>query len=340
VGGHRNRQEGTVTPLDIRNHCMPLHKLRRTAMLKCCRFFLVGGIIVAFVATGAANAAPDACKATTSDAFDSCKSGAHSDKSLARGKCDNVPDAAARKTCVQQAASDLKDTLQTCSVMRDFRNAACTKLGPAPYSPVIDPAHFATSTTIDNPFMPLLPGTTFIYEGQTAQGLEHNEIFVTQNTKVLDGVTCVEVLDTVKINGEPEEQTLDWFAQDTDGNVWYFGENSEQLAGSLVVSLDGSFMAGVDGAAPGIVMKAHPAVGDFYRQEFDLDNAEDLAGVISLNESVTVAAGSFDHCLETEETEAIDPSALEHKFYAAGTGNVLVLDLVTGERLELLRVTH
>jgi hypothetical protein len=203
---------------------------------------------------------------------------------------------------------------------------------------VIDPANFVA--TIDNPFMTLTPGTTFIYEGQTAQGLEHNEVFVTPNMKVIDGVTCVEVLDTVKLNNELTEQTLDWFAQDKDGNVWYFGENSEELAGGLVTSLSGSFMAGVDGAAPGIVMKANPAVGDFYRQEFDLNNAEDLADVLSLNESVIVAAGSFDHCLETEETEALDPSAREHKFYAAGTGNVLVLDLVTGERLELLQITH
>jgi hypothetical protein len=310
-------------------------------MLKFCRSALVGGVLVVGMATvAAAKSSPDACKATTSNTFDSCKSGAHSDQSLAKGKCDNVPDPAARKTCVQQTASDLQDALQSCKDERDFRKAACTRLGPDAYSPVIDPAHFTTSTTIDNPFMPLAPGTTFIYEGQTAQGLEHNEIFVTANTKVIDGVTCVEVLDTVSIGGVPEERTLDWFAQDTDGNVWYFGENSEQLDGSLVVSLDGSFLAGVDGAAPGIVMEAHPAVGDFYRQEFDLDNAEDLAEVMSLNESATVAAGSFDHCLETQETEAIDPTALEHKFYAAGTGNVLVLDLVTGERLELIQVTH
>ncbi|MBI3770216.1 MAG: hypothetical protein HY271_17220 [Deltaproteobacteria bacterium] len=250
--------------------------VRRNAMLKLCRISIVGGILVVCLATrAAAKSNPDACKATTLHAFDSCKSGAHSDKSLASGKCDNVPDPAARKACVQQAASDLKDALQSCSDARDFRKAACTRLGRDPYSPVIDPANFVA--TIDNPFMTLTPGTTFIYEGQTAQGLEHNEIFVTHSTKVIDGVTCVEVLDTVKINGEPEEQTLDWFAQDTDGNVWYFGENSEELAGGLVVSLGGSFQGGVDGAAPGIVMRAHPAVGDFYRQEFDLDNAEDLA---------------------------------------------------------------
>jgi hypothetical protein len=111
-----------------------------------------------------------------------------------------------------------------------------------------------------------------------------------------------------------------------------------KLSGGLVVDLGGSFAAGVDGAHPGIIMKAHPAVGDFYRQEFLLNEAEDLAEVLSLSESVTVPAGSFDHCLKTKETEAIDPSALENKFYAAGIGNVLTHDLVTGEMLPLVMI--
>jgi hypothetical protein len=155
---------------------------------------------------------------------------------------------------------------------------------------------------------------------------------------VIDGVTRVDVLDTVKLNGELTEQTLDWFAQDEDGNVWYFGENSEELAGGLVVDLGGSFAAGADGAQAGIIMKAHPAVGDFYRQEFDLGNAEDLAEVLSLSEAVTVPAGSFSDCLQTKETESLDPSALENKCYTAGIGNLLTVDLVTGERLELLQI--
>ena len=100
----------------------------------------------------------------------------------------------------------------------------------------------------------------------------------------------------------------------------------------------GSFAAGVDGAHPGIIMKAHPAVGDFYRQEFLLNEAEDLAEVLSLSESVTACAGSFDHGLKAKETEAIDPTALENKSYAAGIGNVLTHDLVTGEMLPLVMI--
>jgi hypothetical protein len=98
-------------------------------------------------------------------------------------------------------------------------------------------------------------------------------------------------------------------------------------------------MAGVDGAKPGIVMKAHPAVGDFYLQEFDLTNAEDQAETIALGETVRVRAGRFTGCLESEETTPLEPDANEHKFYAPGVGNILTVDTVTGARTELVRIT-
>ena len=303
-------------------------------MSKLGRTVTVGAFIVASLA--GARTDQNACKKSSQALFDACMAGTASDRSLAIGKCFNLSDAAARRACTQQASNDKKDASQECKDERQFRLATCARLGAAPYIPAIDPANFVA--TIDNPYNPLIPGTTFIYEGQTAQGLEHNEVSVTTNTRVIFGITCVEVLDTVQLNGELTERTLDWFAQDKDGNVWYFGENSEELAGGLVVDLGGSFTAGVDGAQPGIIMKAHPAVGDFYRQEFDLGNAEDVAEVLSLAESVTVPAGSFSNCLQTKETEALDPSALENKYYAPGIGNVLTIDLVTGERLELRQI--
>lgn len=243
-----------------------------------------------------------------------------------------------RTECEKQAAADMKDAQQTCKDQFDARQTVCDRLGPAPYDPAIDPTNFVAK--IDNPFFPLKPGTTFIYEGQTAQGLEHGEFFVTYNTKVILGVTCVEVHDTVKVDGELIEDTLDWFVQDKDGNVWYFGENAKQLADGLIVGVEGSWTGGVEGAKPGIVIEAHPAVGDFYRQEFSLDTAEDMAEVLSLKESVTVPYRSrpFAHSLETEETSPLEPGAVEHKFYAAGVGNLLTIDLNTGERLELIRI--
>ena len=135
------------------------------------------------------------------------------------------------------------------------------------------------------------------------------------------------------------EDTLDWFAQDRTGNVWYFGENSKQVEGGLIVGLEGSWAAGVDSAQPGVVMQAHPAVGDFYRQEFLLKDAEDLAEVSSIDESVTLANGmTFAHYLKTTETSPLEPEALENKFYAPGVGNVLVIDVTAGERSDLVQV--
>jgi hypothetical protein len=197
----------------------------------------------------------DACRTSANAVYNSCTAGGQSDKALAIGKCANLTDSSAMQACNAQAAADAKDARSTCAEQRTSRIATCTRLGPAPYSPVIDPADFVT--TIDNPYNPLPPGTTYIYEAITGDGaLEHNEVAVTQNTRVIFGVPCVEVLDTVTVNGELTERTLDWFAQDKDGNVWYFGENSEELSGGLVVDLGGSFTSGVDGAEPGIIMKA------------------------------------------------------------------------------------
>jgi len=280
--------------------------------------------------------AVNACRETATDVLTACRASAQSDYQTALGKCVNISDQSARKAFQKQAAADLEDALQTCRGGFGVREETCDKLGPARYDPVIDPANFVAK--IDNPFFPLVPGTTFIYKGQTSEGLMRDEFVVTNKTRVIDGVTCVEVHDSVFIDGELTEDTLDWFAQDKDGNVWYFGENTAELEDGLISTIDGTFMAGVDGDKPGIVMKAQPAVGDFYRQEFSLGNAEDEAETIGLNASVKVRYGSFQHCLKSEETTPLEPDALEDKFYAPGVGNVLTVDEDTGERCELVQI--
>ena len=242
------------------------------------------------------------CQQTSNRLANSCRQGAQSDFLLERAKCSNVSDAAARKACEDEAATNRHAANEKCSAGFDARQADCGRLGDAAYDPVIDPSNF--STTIDNPYYPLKPGRTFIYEGTVPEGSEHRELIVTHNTRVILGVTCVEVHDLVFINNALHEDTLDWFAQDVAGNVWYFGENSKQVADGLIVGLEGTFTAGVDGAKPGIIMEADNKIGDFYRQEFSLDTAEDLAEVQSLTENVTVQYGSFNNnnCLKTLET--------------------------------------
>lgn len=284
-----------------------------------------------------ARGAADACKATTKAAAKSCMSDAKGDNALALGKCANLTDPVARKACEDQAKLDLQDALEECKDQADARAVACERLGSAPYDPIIVPANFGGP--INNPFYPLVPGTTFIYVGTIGGAVESNVVAVTHNTKVILGVTCVEVRDSVYADGVLTEDTLDWFAQDNAGNVWYFGENTHELDGNEIINIDGSFKAGVDGAKPGIIMKATPTPGDFYRQEFDLGNAEDLAEVISLGNTVTVPYGVFTGCLKTEETTPLEPDARENKFYAPGIGPIQTINPGGSETLPLVQIT-
>ena len=279
----------------------------------------------------------DACQATSQAARRSCETGASSDFALALGNCANVTDPSERKACQQQAVADRKAAQQLCEDQFVAHQELCKRLGDAPYDPAIDPANFGGA--IDNPYYPLIPGRTLIYEAKTADGLKQNLVAATHNTRVILGVTCVEVHDVVFVNGARVEDTLDWFAQDKQGNVWYFGENTEEIADGLVTSVEGSFMAGVEGAKPGIIMKAHPAVGDLYRQEFVLNQGEDTEEVIALDETVRIALGTFEHCVQIRETTALEPNIIVNDFYAPGIGPVLDIEGPPNERLELVKIT-
>lgn len=202
----------------------------------------------------------------------------------------------------------------------------------------INPNDF--TTTIDNLFFPLVPNTTYIYLGTKEGSTQRDEFAVTRRTKVIAGVTCREVRDRAYLDGVLVEDTLDWFAQDNEGNVWYFGEDTKELdANGNVISTEGSWQAGVDGAQPGIVMEADPHVGDTYQQEFSPGVAEDMATVLALNKTVNVPYGSFKDCLETEEFSPLEPGAIDHKFYARGVGFIQSVALRGGrERLELVTI--
>ncbi len=196
-----------------------------------------------------------------------------------------------------------------------------------------DAANF-TGGPVDNPFHPLTPGTMWVYEGTTADGLERVEVEVTANTKTILGVVCVEVHDREFLDGELIEDTLDWFAQDADGNVWYFGEDSKTIENGVVVGTEGSWEAGVAGALPGIIMLAAPAVGQVYMQENAPGIAEDLGHVAAVGVSETTPLGTYNGCVQTEDYNPLDPE-IEDKFYAPGVG--LILEVTEDdERIELI----
>jgi hypothetical protein len=191
--------------------------------------------------------------------------------------------------------------------------------GGSPSGPDIDPDDFVR--VIDNRYFPLRPGTTFIYEGESDGTPTRNETTVTGDTRVILGVTCTVVHDQAFEEGVLVEDTFDWYAQDEDGNVWYFGEDTKELdEEGNVISTEGSWEAGVDGARPGILMEAHPKVGDRYHQEFYRGVAEDQAKVLELDESICVEYGCFDHVLVTREWTRLDPGVVENKYYARGVG--------------------
>ncbi|MBU0533148.1 PepSY domain-containing protein [Candidatus Micrarchaeota archaeon] len=206
------------------------------------------------------------------------------------------------------------------------------------YNPTIDPNDFISG--VNNPYFTLTPGETFIYESETEDGLERIEVFTTNETRQVLGVTTIVVWDRVWLDGDLIEDTKDWYAQDSEGNVWYFGEETQELVAGQVVNTKGSWEAGVDGAKPGIIMKANPQINDSYRQEYYQGEAEDMADVLALGESVDVPFGSFTDCLKTSDWTPLDPGNVEHKYYCSEVGGVaLEVVLEDNETVQLINIT-
>ncbi len=187
-------------------------------------------------------------------------------------------------------------------------------------SPHFEPNNFVRA--VDNPLFPLRPGTRFVFEGVEDGENETNVTIVTYDRKSILGISATVVLDRVFVHGELKEKTFDWYAQDKQGNVWYLGENTKEYEDGKVVSTEGSWLAGRDGAQPGIIMLAHPRVGDSYRQEFLSGEAEDQARVVATGIDERVPYGSFEHCVRTVEFTPLEPGVKEAKIFCPSVGFV------------------
>jgi hypothetical protein len=210
------------------------------------------------------------------------------------------------------------------------------KTGDA-YNPQITPSDFIAE--VSNMYFSLIPERTFIYKADTDEGVERIEVETLSETRIVMGVECIVVWDRVWLDDELVEDTKDWFAQDKEGNVWYFGEDSKLVKDGEVVSLEGSWESGIDDAKPGIIMPANPKVGDKYRQEYYKGEAEDMGEVISLNEKVDVPFGSFKNCLETRDWTPLEKSSDEYKYYSPEIGGVILeVRVFSDERAELIEV--
>jgi hypothetical protein len=200
----------------------------------------------------------------------------------------------------------------------------------------------AFGTHIDNPYLPMSPGSRWVYHETAADGTSQRVVVkVTKQTKLIaNGVTARVVRDTATSKGQVVEDTFDWYAQDKRGNVWYLGEDTKEYENGKVVSTQGSWEAGVNGARPGIVMPAHPRPGMQYRQEYLKGEAEDSARVLSVDDQAEVKVGHFKHVVLTKEWNPLEPKVLEYKLYARGVGPVLALTVSGGSDREELISFH
>ena len=195
------------------------------------------------------------------------------------------------------------------------------------------------SANVDNPWFPLKPGTRYEYMGIKDGRPSRDVVFVTHRIRVIQGARCVAVSDRLYVDGRLHERTTDWYTQDGRGNVWYFGEDTAELdRNGKVTSTEGTWLAGRDGAVPGIYMPANPRVGQTGRQEYYKGHAEDHFRIAAVLGTVT---SDVPNSVLTEETTPLEPGVLDNKLYVRGIGTVVELTVKGGsERNQLVSVKH
>jgi hypothetical protein len=269
------------------------------------------------------------CSQTTQLAYNACGEDVSDNYLIAQAKCLNVTDMHEKRTCQRDAISARREEKTQCGEVRDARQEVCDALtmGGGPYDPPIDAIDWVDADAIvGNEYFPLKPGTQWVYNNTDDETIT---VTVTDETAEIEGIPVRVVTDVVVDgDGNTTEDTEDWYAQDSDSNVWYVGENTLATnPDNMLVSTEGAWETGVDGAKPGIIMPAVFNVGDVYRQEFLLGDAEDIAENLSMSETEsTPAASCSGNCLKTHEYSPLEPDVSESKFYAPNVGVIVTLD--------------
>jgi hypothetical protein len=209
--------------------------------------------------------------------------------------------------------------------------------------------HFSNSSTINNVFLPFMPGTQLFLEGTANPGpgaQPHRVIFtVSDVTKVINGVRTLVIWDRDISDGQLTERELAFFAQDNEGNVWNLGEYPEEFEDGTFAGAPSTWFAGTKGAKAGIHMLATPTVGNgFYLQGFAPNiHFLDCAKVYLTGQSTSVPAGNFNNVLVTQETSPLDQTGgIQLKYHAPGVGIVQIgaLNDPEAETLVLVKVKH
>lgn len=296
------------------------------------------------------------CTATALLQYNACRNEVRDDFYTAQAICLQLEDKTERDECMQDSRSERQENNQFCLAQRRARRDLCSAVGEARYVAEFEPANFVTdfnNLPNLNPYFLLNVGNQWQYAG----GDETVTVKVLDETKLIEGVTCIVVNDVVTINGQLIEDTDDWFAQAKNGDVHYCGEevkDFETFEGDNpqipeLISIDGSFKAGRDGDQSGILIPGSPAMGQVYRQEWSPGNAEDAAQVLSTSygfgSDATLDAFvpqvlaeqlcPANDCLVVKEFTPIEPGTFAHKYYAPGIGLFLEIAPETGELVQL-----
>jgi hypothetical protein len=283
--------------------------------------------------TDESDADPAFCTQTARLAYVACGYDAADDFWTAQSNCTNVSDPIGHADCRHFAYEDFEETTEECEAVLEAREDVCGNLGESRFEVSIDPENFVNpadiGVTVDpNPYFPLVAGTMWTYEGDG----EVIQVTVTEDVFEILDVPVVVVRDLVTEDGVEIEDTRDYYAQDLDGNVWYFGEIALNYEDGRIVDIDGSWTAGVDSAQPGILMFANPMTGLTYRQEYLVSEAEDVADIVDTEGSAVVpAAMCAGTCLVTRDYTPLEPGVTELKYYAPGVGMILETKAVEPE---------
>jgi hypothetical protein len=207
-----------------------------------------------------------------------------------------------------------------------------------------DATNFNDSTTIDNKFNPLVPGTQFVYEGRSNRGLgrlPHEVIFtVTDLVKMVHGVPSRVMWDQDINNGKRLEGELAMFAQDDDGNVWNMGEYPEEYSetGEFEDAPD-TWLSGVQGAHAGVHMRANPKTGtsSYHQGLAPKIGFQDVAKVVKTGAKNCVPTGCYDDVVITDETNPSEPTdGHQLKYSAPGVGYIRAAPGKGGKEREVL----
>ena len=207
---------------------------------------------------------------------------------------------------------------------------------------------FNDPTTIDNPWFPLRPGSKYVWRGTEhvdGERVRHKVVFVvTDLTKEIDGVRTRVTWDRDYVEGELSEGELAFMAQDDKGNVWNYGEYPEEWDGKKLAGAPSTWIPGLDGAKPGILMPAAPRIGEAsYLQGFaPRIKFADRARATRSVKRICVPAGCFRNALVNAEWTPEEPGARQLKYYARGVGSIRV-GFTSGsqrEKLVLVRTTR